>query len=492
MLRYDAAIIGAGGDGLAAAIVLARAGLKTVLVERGAVPGGRFVTREFHPGFRACPFLDEMPPIPPALFWSLGLARAGAIMAPSCFSLALWPDRKSMIGHGRGRSALLAMAESRRRRDAVLTRAEADADAVPSRFPFLPKPRRAPWPGEDWAVSSLDDVLSERIRESDLKAHLMAAALAGRACDPFLAGTALHLLAPATGDGAVVLHGPGTFAEALAHAARAAGAEIACGMDVVEIRRGKRGIAMIGLAGGAEIEARAVISTLDLKQTFLSFFVRDVLPPELARRAGNFRMAGSTARVLFALDALPELRASALRTPLHVAPDTKNFIDAYAAWRTAAIPEAPPMLLRIVSADDPSLAPTGKAVMTATLGAIPFHLSDGAWMHEKRELLRDRALAAAESVLPGVLARVIATEVIVPPDIETALGATQGDLCGGEIASDQMLGLRPGIGETGPRTPVTGLYLAGSSTVAGVAASCVSGVMAARAVIADLKAGRLK
>lgn len=492
MLRYDAAIIGAGGDGLAAAIVLAREGLKTILVERGAVPGGRFVTREFHPGFRASPFLDEVPPIPPALFWSLGLARAGAVMAPNCFSLALWPDRKNAIGHGQGLPALMAMAESRQCRDAVLARADTDVETVPPRFSFFRKLRHASWPGEDWAVVSLDNMLSERIREPDLKAHTMAAALAGRTCDPFLAGTALHLFAPATGDGAVVLRGQGTFAEALAHAARNAGAEIACGIDVAEIRRDKRGVAAIGLAGGAEIEARAVISTLDPKQTFLSFFVWNSLPPELVGRAGNFRMAGSTARLLIALDALPELPAQALRAPLHVAPAAGNFTDAHAAWRAGLIPETPPAVLRIVSATDPSLAPAGKAVMTATLGAIPFHLFDGAWTHEKRELLRGRVLAAAESVLPGLTARVIAAEVVVPPDIEADLGATEGDLWGGEIASDQMLGLRPGIGGMVPRTPVPGLYLAGPSTAAGVAASCVSGVIAARAAIADLKAGRLK
>lgn len=492
MLRYDAAIIGAGGDGLAAAIVLARAGLKTIVIERGTVPGGRLVTREFHPGFRASPFLDEVAPLPPPLFWSFGLARAGAIMASSGASLALWPDRACAFGHGRGAAALDVMAEGRRRKEAILARAEQEAEAVPPRFGFRSRRHPAPWPGEDWAAVSLDDILAARIGEPGLRAHLMAAVLAGRACDPFLAGTALHLLAPATGDGATVLGGHGRLAQALASIAQSAGAEIVCGAEAVAMRRGKRGIAAMALAGGAEIEARAVISTLDLKQTFLSLFVWDALPPELVNRAGGFRMAGSTARVLFALDAPPELSPSALRAALHVAPDARSFAEAHASWRAGVVPEAPPALLRIVSANDPSLAPAGKAVMTATLGAVPFRLFDGAWTHEKRGLLRARALAAAESVLPGIASRVLVAEVIAPPDIEASLGATQGDLWGGEIASDQMLGLRPWLDRAGPRTPVEGLYLAGPSTAAGVAASCVAGVCAARVAIADLKAGRLK
>src|SRR5271155_2682164 len=67
-LRYDAAIIGAGAEGLAAAILLGRAGLSVIVIERGRGAGGRLVMREFHPGFRASPFVDDIVEIPPQLF----------------------------------------------------------------------------------------------------------------------------------------------------------------------------------------------------------------------------------------------------------------------------------------------------------------------------------------------------------------------------------------------------------------------------------------
>ncbi len=51
--RYDTAIVGGGHNGLVAAFYLARAGLRTVVLERREIVGGCCVTEEFAPGFRA-------------------------------------------------------------------------------------------------------------------------------------------------------------------------------------------------------------------------------------------------------------------------------------------------------------------------------------------------------------------------------------------------------------------------------------------------------
>jgi phytoene dehydrogenase-like protein len=130
--------------------------------------------------------------------------------------------------------------------------------------------------------------------------------------------------------------------------------------------------------------------------------------------------------------------------------------------------------------------------MTVTVGCVPLRLFDGAWTHDKRDALRNLVLQRIEEVLPGLTARVRACELIVPTDIEQALGCTDGDLLGGEIAGDQMFSYRPGSGCALPRTPIRGLYLAGPSTMAGVLGTCMSGVIAAHAIIADGKGGRLK
>jgi len=488
VLRYDAAIIGAGADGLAAAATLVRSGLKVIVLERSDKPGGRCITREFHPGFHASPFCDELPPIPAEIFWSLDLARLGTAFVPSPASTALWPDRAKALAGSSGwfwsqRTALVEAALARSEKDVAPQRAAS--------FWTRSSPAREAWPGEAWATRSLSDLLADQISDNDARAGTMAEVLGARAAHPDLVGSALHLLAPPSGSG-LVAGGLQRLADSLL--ASAQGAEILCGLEVTDIRRQGGKITGVRLADGTEIAARAIISTLDLKRTFLSLFAWSDLPPAVANRVGSFRMAGGTARLLFALDSLPErpafARGDLFEGGIHIEPDADRVGVAYAAWRASTIAPHLPITLRVVS--DPRCSAIGTAVMTATVGCVPGRLFDGSWTHEKRDALRERVVASIERVLPGTAARIRASELIVPPDMEESLGCTDGDLWGGEIASDQMLGFRPWLDYAVPRTPVDGLYLAGPSTAIGMLGTCVSGVFAARAVVADLKARRLK
>jgi len=405
MVRYDAAIIGAGANGLAAAAALAAAGLRTIVLERGERPGGRCVTREFHPGFRASPFCDEIAVVPAEIARALDLARHGAIFTAT-------PPAPQLL-------------------NAIVARGLADSAAPPKRGWFGGAPLSAAWPGQ----SAFDPEAPE-----------------------------LPLIGTPIGSG-MTMGGLGTLGEALAKAASAAGAEIRSGLEVTDIRHAKHRASGARLADGTEIEARAVISTLDLRRTFFSLFAWKDLPRSVIERVTAWRPAGSTARLLVALAAAPQ------RLDDNPAPD-------FAAWRAGIIPDDPPVRLRCVSAQDPSLAPAGQAVVTATIGCIPHHLFDGAWTNEKRNLLRDK-------VLKRIGGEVLASTLIVPPDIEEALGTTEGDLNGGEIAPDQMFALR-GFGDwPGGRTPIEGLYLGGRSSALGPFASCAAGIAAARSLMAD-------
>ncbi|MBL6852876.1 MAG: NAD(P)/FAD-dependent oxidoreductase, partial [Alphaproteobacteria bacterium] len=474
--------------GLAAGILLARAGLKTVVVERNPQPGGRLVTRQFQRGFFASPFADDLPPVPADLFWSLDLARHGARVAETSGVFALWPDRAVALDSSAVRRRL---ADAGRRRAMALANARRIERPVKSWNPLAQR-SAMPWPAEDWTHRTLAELATG---SADEAAALMAAALTGRAADPLSAGSALLLLAPFQG-GTIWRGGLGALMAALADSARAAGTEVSLGREVTDIRSARGRVRAIALADGAEISARAVISTLDLKRTFLTLFPWSELPPPAMKPVVNFRTAGAVARLLIALNAPPvpavgNLPHGLLRGTLHLAPGARNFVAAHNAWQSGAIAQHLPLTVRVDSATDPSLAPVGGAVMTVTIGAVPHALFDGVWSREKRDGLTNRALSQIEEVFPALASSIVGTELFAPPDIEDVLGATHGDLDGGEIAPDQMFAFRPFADRKAPYTPVEGLYLAGRSATAAPLGGCVAGAVAAEAVIADIAAGKL-
>ncbi len=445
-MRYDVAIIGAGADGLAAASLLARAGRTVVVVERAAHAGGRCVTSEFAPGFHASPYADSVAAPPPLALPLLGLPD-GVL------------EDFAPVG-----------ADIVQRRARAFARVLADASAVPSRGLMeklktaIQPPVSRPWPGSDWADQSIA-ALRDHSGQGDWRT-----ALAGRAIDPALAGSALALLvAPQS---RARQGGLGAIGAALEARAVAAGTELRFAQEASEIVLTEGRAAGVVLADG-RVEARAVISTLDFKRTFLSLFRWSDLPPGLLRDTGAWRMEGARARLLLALEAPP-----VFVKPIHVPGDGA----ARSQFRHGVVPLNPPMLVDPVSVRDPSLAPAGKAVVTLTLSCIPARLFDGAWTDEKRALLLSRAL---ERLAPLGLPRLLAAATIVPPDMEEALGLTGGDLDGGMLSPDQMLGFRPG-----PRTPVSRLYLAGPSSAAGPLGLGAAGLAAAVAVMTDLGAAR--
>ncbi|MGQ0742567.1 MAG: phytoene desaturase family protein [Alphaproteobacteria bacterium] len=509
MERYDVAVIGAGLEGLTAAAILARAGLRVIVLEKNTVPGGRTVSREFHPGFSASPYCDEVAPIPKRLFWSLNLARRDAVLLPAPASICisdtgvtvLYGDEERLL---RTLSSFAAPGMAALRREArtllgaVAAHAEAPAQAAPSRFRFWERPKSKLWPAEELGQRSLADELARHVEEKGLLVHAAADRLCGRAVSPFLAGTALHLLA-GMGSGMAV-GGLGALGAAFVRVAEEAGAAIRCNVEVSDVRIKRNAFGQrraIGIAAaGEEIEARAVLSTLDAKRSFLSLCEWKSLPQAQVRQAAQYRVRGQCARVLLALDSIPDFEFAreapdAARGPIHVAASLEAISQAHDSWRSGVLPEKPFVTLRVPSLSDPRLAPPGTAVMTATLSAIPARLFDGAWTPEKRARLVSAALAAADTAASGTSGHVLASEVLAAPEIEAGLGLSDGDLEGGEMAPDQAFSFRPWRGTEGGRTAVAGFYLAGASTPPAPFLTGASGQRAAQTILADIQARRL-
>src|SRR5258706_10749377 len=97
MPAHDIIIIGGGHNGLVAACYLAKAGLKTLVLERRSIPGGGSVTEEIHPGFRCSTLAHTAGPFSPQIVSDLNLSQFGLEMiTPASRVLALTPDERSL------------------------------------------------------------------------------------------------------------------------------------------------------------------------------------------------------------------------------------------------------------------------------------------------------------------------------------------------------------------------------------------------------------
>ena len=126
---HDVVIIGGGHNGLVAAAFLAKAGLKTLVLERAEQVGGCAITSEIAPGFR-CPTLAHRAAIDPAILRALDLARHGLeIVRPAA---RVWAPSED------GRSLTL-WADATRAARAISAFSRADAERYPEFLPAWPR-----------------------------------------------------------------------------------------------------------------------------------------------------------------------------------------------------------------------------------------------------------------------------------------------------------------------------------------------------------------
>ncbi len=106
MADFDAAIIGAGHNGLVCATYLARAGLKVATLERRPMVGGPVITEEVWPGYHVSIAAFVMSLLQPKIMIDLDLRRHGieVLPTPPGFqpfadgrSLVFWPETARMV-----------------------------------------------------------------------------------------------------------------------------------------------------------------------------------------------------------------------------------------------------------------------------------------------------------------------------------------------------------------------------------------------------------
>jgi phytoene dehydrogenase-like protein len=524
MTRYDVAIVGGGHNGLVAASILARAGLKTVVLERSDRTGGCLATSEIAPGFRV-PALAHRVSIDPLVSRALALERHGLqilrsaarVFAPAADGrgLTIWNDAGraaqsiaafSATDAGRYGSFLASLRAVGAVVHSALASAAPALDAPTGRdlFELLKTGRRFRALGRAdahrllrWLPMPVYDFVREWFESEPLRATIAADGVLGAFLGPRSAGSTAVLLLLSSSEGHPIAPGwsarggPGAVADAIAAAARASGVEIrtAAGVRRVLVREGAAAAAV--LETGEEIPARHIVSNLDPRRTFLDLIEPVHLTPEFSGRVHHIRMRGTLAKVNYALGGLPRFTALAgggdsaldhLSGCVRLSPDLDAIERAFDAAKYGTFADVLSIELSIPSVLDDSLAPPGQHVVSAYVQYVPQRLRDGSWDTERDRLAKavTRTIAARA---PGFEQLIVGQQVTTPADLEAAYGLTGGHIFHGELALDQLLVGRPLLGWSRYATPIRNLWLCGTGTHPGTGADGRSGLLAAREIV---------
>ena len=531
---WDAVIIGAGHNALVTASYLATAGMRTLVLEQRDRVGGAADTVELAKGVRVPALAHTVGRLRPSVQKDLSLSRHGLSLvapdvrvfapSPDGSAITLWGDpKKTAAGLGDDGAGYLQFDKRTTLLGKFLddlgraTPPDIKAPGLGDALAGLKLGRSFKGLGRDGSRTVLRvlpmavaDLVAESVESDALRGALAWRGVRFGAVGPWSAGTAAMLLLDgagndggAAGETVFAKGGPGALADALAAAARAAGAEIRTSAPVVHITSRDGRATGVVLESGEEITARAIVSGADPKRTLLELVDPVELGPSLGWRAGNIRTPGVVAKVNLALKKLPTFRAAGgneelLRGRIVVAPGIDAIERAFDATKYGGWSEQPVLEATIPSLADPSLvegAKPGTHVMSVIAQYAPYDLAGAAGDPDsrgaagwdgRRDAFGDAVVAVLESVAPGIGKLVSHRQVLTPVDLEQQYGLSGGHPFHAEAALDQFFVWRPLLGHARYRLALERLYLCGSGGHPGGGITGGPGQNAAREILKDL------
>ncbi|MEW6152600.1 MAG: NAD(P)/FAD-dependent oxidoreductase [Actinomycetota bacterium] len=477
-MTADAVVVGAGPNGLAAAVALARAGLEVVVVEAADRPGGGTRSAELtlpgfvhdvcssvHPLGVASPFLSSLPLADHGLRWAHPEAPLAHPLpgAPAVVLERALAEVSGTLGGRDGRAWRRLVGPFVRRWDDL---AESVLGPV-LRWPPHPVTMarfglRAAWPAT----------------------ALARAAFRGEPARALFAGMAAHaildLRAPLTSSFGTIF---GASAHAQGWPVAAGGSQAVAGALVSYLGSlGGRVVTSHPVRGLADLPpSRAVL--FDLTPGQLLDIAGDALDARYRRRLGRYRYGPGSFKVDYALDGpVPWADPACGRAgTVHVGGTMAEVAGAEAEVARGRHPERPFVLCTQASLFDPGRAPEGKHTLWAYC-----HVPAGSDVD-----MTARIEAQLERFAPGFRDLVLARHVMGP----VALEAHNANNVGGDIAGGSHGGLqlvaRPVLARNPYRVPLAGrpAYLCSSSTPPGAGVHGMCGWWAAQSALRDVFGG---
>jgi len=525
----DVLLIGGGHNGLTCAAYLARAGLAVTVLERRGVLGGAAVTEEFHPGFRNSVASYTVSLLQPRVIAELDLAGHGLrVVERRRNNFLPLPEGGYLLtggGQTRAEFAKFSVCDAERlpayeaRLDAIADVLRALALEPPPNltdggwWKALPELLRTARLGR--RLHALDETLRQELLDlftisageyldrwfesEPVKALFGFDGVVGNFASPYTPGSAYVLLHHVFGEVNGVkgawghaIGGMGAITQAMASAARAAGAELRTGAGVREVLVERGRAVGVVTADGETLRARAVVANVNPKLLYEQLMRADDVPAATRERMANWRCGSGTFRMNVALSRLPDFTAlpgdgDHLTAGIILAPSLDYMDRAFRDARAQGWSNEPIVEMLIPSTLDDSLAPPGRHVASLFCQHVAPVLPGGRHWDDHREAVADRMIATVDRFAPGFAASVLGRQVLSPLDLERTFGLIGGDIFHGALSLNQLFSARPMLGQADYRGAVPGLYLCGAGTHPGGGVTGAPGHNAARVILADLK-----
>ena len=519
-MKYDAVIVGAGHNGLAAAVHLTQKGWRVAVVEEKAAPGGAVKTRELTlPGFRHDVAAMNLSMFAGSPFFQMhkeALLRHGLAFAPVEDAFASVFRDGTYLGVSKTLETTVAgiagvSAHDAEAWKAMLARFSAEAPhifallgaAMPSWGAaaavwkaFRQRGAGGLYETLKLLTASPRDFLDAHFESDKVKAMMAAWGLhldfapdtAGGALFPYLECMTNQAFGMVIG-----LGGADTIVKAMIGAIQEKGAEVLLGARVASIDVASGVATGVTLSNGDKLEAKHVIANVHPKLVFGDLVKQDAASRDYRAALAKFRAGPGAMMIHLALDDLPRWRAGeALRrfAYVHIAPDLAMMARLYAEAAAGLLPAEPMLVVGQPTAIDPTRAPAGKHVLWVQVRVLPAAIRGdaageiaGSNWDEVKDAYAERVLDLIEAQAPGLRSQILGRAVFSPLDLERENpNLIGGDSLSGSHHLDQNFFLRPVPGWSRYATPVRQLYLCGASTWPGGGTGAGSGFLLAKSL----------